>query len=376
MTEALQKKNSTQDLLDMIRFKSNEISLKKQLRIKKKMMGEDQEHSDFYKERDPLRFPSILNEKRRYDRDIFVEEPKFNSIMSRNFKYLNNDSTLGTVHNLDLTTDEFQFKIPRYRSINFNKGDLAKKNKIGNISAILQEIKDKSPNGGRNIYNNEYQSSQVLKQQRQNQSFLDQLKDSRKQKFNEMMDTMRSQTQLLQNATLSNSTININEEKKANYYTQNLKEEEQTSKQQNDQSNSLCTPALIDLYKRDSTTKSQYLVTKNKQVLINGNLSRQKNTFNSIFPSTLIFKTRESPRPEKHFITSNEEKTQKTLEIMKSNPDCGPRSTDIENGMYFKRNDDIVKQKNITIKMHKAIIRSPTPKTINKSVASKALLKK
>lgn len=48
---------------------------------------------------------------------------------------------------------------------------------------------------------------------------------------------------------------------------------------------------------------------------------------------------------------------------MRTNPECGPLNTDIERGLYFKKNDDIVKQKNITIKMHKAIIRAPTPKT-------------
>ena len=61
---------------------------------------------------------------------------------------------------------------------------------------------------------------------------------------------------------------------------------------------------------------------------------------------------------------------------MRNNPECGPLNTDIERGLYFKKNDDIVKQKNITIRMHKAIIRAPTPKTLSKSQISKAQLKK
>lgn len=52
---------------------------------------------------------------------------------------------------------------------------------------------------------------------------------------------------------------------------------------------------------------------------------------------------------------------------MRTSPECGPRSTDIENGLYFKRNDDIVKSKNLIIKMEKAIIRAPTPKINAKS---------
>lgn len=51
-----------------------------------------------------------------------------------------------------------------------------------------------------------------------------------------------------------------------------------------------CTPALRELYLKDMLTKDSNS-TKSKKALINYNFSRQKNTFNSVFPSTLIFNT-------------------------------------------------------------------------------------
>lgn len=68
-----------------------------------------------------MRFPSILDEKRRFDKQIFVDEPKFNSIMSRNYKVLNNDSVFGYDHKTTVKIEPgLKFQTPLYRSINFD----------------------------------------------------------------------------------------------------------------------------------------------------------------------------------------------------------------------------------------------------------------
>jgi hypothetical protein len=45
-----------------------------------------------FKDRDLLMFPSILEDRKSFDKNLYVDEPVFNKIMNRNYKYLNNDA--------------------------------------------------------------------------------------------------------------------------------------------------------------------------------------------------------------------------------------------------------------------------------------------
>lgn len=76
MESANKNKCPQKELIDQIRFKSLELKLRND-EIKYKPLVKET-----FKDRDLLRFPSIMDDRKSFDKNLYVEVPSYNQQMS------------------------------------------------------------------------------------------------------------------------------------------------------------------------------------------------------------------------------------------------------------------------------------------------------